>query len=283
MDRKQTLTEVFQDTQRFYSQTPRLASAIEESMNKTKLYPPDAYPSLPEKRTAPCTVAVTKSKSFEAALRQHAQYPNQKITVLNFASATNPGGGVLHGSSAQEESLCRCSTLYPTLDQPWLRNEYYQDNRQRKDPRHTDACIYSPGVMIIKTDDSIPRRMPEKDWIKVDVISCAAPNLHPPFGETRPAIQLTEEEQYLLHLSRAKHILHIAAAHHTDTLILGAFGCGAFQNNPWAVSKAYRCALNDYQQYFVHVEFAVFCRSYEDENYTAFFSTFQSEPAVEKE
>ena len=283
MDRKQMLTEVFQDTQRFYSEMPQLASACEESMKNTRLYQPDVYPSLPEKKITPCSVTVTKSKSFEAALRQHAQAPDLKITVLNFASATNPGGGVLHGSSAQEESLCGCSTLYPTLDQPWLRNEYYQYNRQRKDPRHTDACIYSPGVMIIKTDDNIPRRMPEKDWTKVDVISCAAPNLHPRFGETQPSMQLTEEEQYLLHLSRAKHILHIAAANHTDTLILGAFGCGAFQNNPWVVSKAYRCALEDLQQYFVNVEFAVFCRSYEDENYTAFFRTFQSESARTKE
>ena len=282
MDRKQMLTEVFQDTQRFYTGTPLLASAYQESMNHTRLYQPDAYPALPEKRTAPCTVAVTKSKSFEAALRQHAQTPTRKIAVLNFASATNPGGGVLRGSSAQEESLCRCSTLYPTLAQPWLQNEFYQENRQRKDPRHTDACIYSPGVEIIKTDDSVPRRMPEKGWVKVDVISCAAPNLHPRFGETKPAIQLTEEEQYLLHLSRAKHILHIAAANHVDTLILGAFGCGAFRNNPWAVSRAYRRALEDYKQYFVNVEFAIFCRSYEDENYTAFFRTFQSEPAGEK-
>lgn len=61
--------------------------------------------------------AVTKSKTFEAAMRLRKERPDAKIAVLNFASATNPGGGVKSGSSAQEESLCRCSTLYPTLNQ----------------------------------------------------------------------------------------------------------------------------------------------------------------------
>lgn len=110
-------------------------------------------------------------------MRLAKKYPGKRITVLNFASATNPGGGVAHGSSAQEESLCRCSTLYPTLDRRFLWQEYYNVNRASANVMHTDACIYSPGVVICKTDADFPERMPHAYWISVDVISCAAPNL----------------------------------------------------------------------------------------------------------
>ena len=117
--------------------------------------------------------------------------------------------------------------------------------------------------------------MEEKDWETVDVISCAAPNLrkrpgtsqNPEYGTT---ITVSDDELYRLHLSRAKHILHIAAAHHVDALVLGAFGCGAFANNPEVVAGAYRDAVTDYRQYFRLIEFAVYCRANETANYDAF-------------
>lgn len=84
-----------------------------------------------------------------------------------------PGGGVKNGSSTQEESLCKCSTLFPTIDRKWLYEKYYAVNCQARDNRHTDASIYSPGVIICKTDGSIPQRMPEKEFVTVDVISGA--------------------------------------------------------------------------------------------------------------
>ncbi len=150
--------------------------------------------------------------------------------------------------------------------------------RASGDPLHTDACIWSPGIVICKTDDPIPERLPQENWAKVDVISCAAPNLREHTGNihnpemTRP-VKLTNEEQYEIHLRRAKHILHICAANQADALILGAFGCGAFANDPWAVARAYRDALKEYRQYFAYIEFAVYCRDYETVNYDAFRAT----------
>lgn len=220
-------------------------------------------------------VRVTKERTFAAAMKLHGEFPGKRICVLNFASAIRPGGGVKYGSGAQEESLCRCSTLYPTLDRRWLWQCFYDVNRVMKDVRHTDACIYSPRVLICKTDESLPKRMAPEDFVEVDVLSCAAPNLRnePNNGmnpETGKAVRMEPEELYQLHLKRAKHILHVAAANEAEILILGAFGCGAFMNDPHYVAAAYRDALEEYQHCFDVVEFAIYARGSETENYRAF-------------
>jgi Uncharacterized protein conserved in bacteria len=64
--------------------------------------------------------------------------------------------------------------------------------------------------------------------------------------------------------------MHIAAYNNVDILVLGAFGCGAFQNDPEAVSKAYYAAITVYGSYFDLIEFAIYCRDYETVNYEAF-------------
>ena len=225
------------------------------------------------------TIEVTKSTSFMAASQRYFYHGKECIAVLNFASAVNPGGGVKSGSSAQEESLCRCSTLYPTLNQRFLWEQYYEPNRSAGDPLHTDACIWSPGIVICKLDASGNPRIDPEGWTTVNVISCAAPNLRERTGNIRNPeaavpVHLTAEEQYALHLKRAKHILHIAASKRAAALILGAFGCGAFANDPWAVARAYRDALEEYGPYFSYVEFAVYCRQDETCNYDAFRQTF---------
>lgn len=277
-DRRQRLIEVFQDTQRFFTENEALAAAVAASKRGTRLYGPDEYPALPEKRKTPVTIEVTKSTSFMAASQRYFYHGKEHIAVLNFASAVNPGGGVKSGSSAQEESLCRCSTLYPTLNQRFLWDQYYQRNRMTGDPLHTDACIWSPGIVICKLDASGNPRIEPEGWATVDVISCAAPNLRERTGnihnpETAVPVHLCAVEQYALHLKRAKHILHIAASKRAAALILGAFGCGAFANAPWAVARAYKDALKEYGQYFSYVEFAVHCRPDENRNYDVFRKT----------
>ena len=281
LDRRQKLIEVFRDTQAFYMENKQLTAAIAGSMKGTRFYAVDDYPVLPGKRESPATVSVTKNTSFKAASERYFWHGQERIAVLNFASAVNPGGGVRSGSGAQEESLCRCSTLYPTLLLKSLWEKYYEPNRIAGDPLHTDACIWSPGIIICKSDDPIPRRLEQDEWTKVDVISCAAPNLREHTGnihnpENAQSIKLTNEEQYEIHLKRAKHILHICAAQRADAVILGAFGCGAFANDPWAVARAYRDALTEYGQYFSYIEFAVYCRDYETANYNAFQATLDA-------
>lgn len=274
MDRRERLIAVFADTQSYYTENRRLADAVQRSKAAVRLYAENDYPELPE-ATKAGNVIVTKSKTFEAAMRLSKERPDAKIAVLNFASATNPGGGVKSGSSAQEESLCRCSTLYPTLNQRSLWDQYYQPNREANDPLHTDVCIYSPNVVICKTDESIPQRLPEEQFVTVDVITCAAPNLRQRPGnyhnpDASKAASITRQQLFDLHVKRAKHILHVAAASGVDCLVLGAFGCGAFENDPNVVAKAYAVAMEEYRRRFDVIEFAIYCRDWETANYDAF-------------
>lgn len=193
---------------------------------------------------------------------------------MNFASAVSPGGGVQYGCSAQEESLCRCSTLYLALNRRFLWDAYYSPNRAAKDVLHTDDGIFSPNVVVIKSDESVPQRLDPRDRFAVDVITCAAPDLRQtPHSRYNPDVFLTPEELTALHEKRAQRILHVAAANGADVLILGAFGCGAFQNDPWAVAQAYRNVLPAWRKHFKQIEFAVYCRGDETVNYKAFADT----------
>ena len=179
------------------------------------------------------------------------------------------------GNFGQEESLCRSSTLYYTIDQKRFWDKFYNPNRNAGDVRHTDAVIYSPGIVICKSEEDTPKRLPESEFVTVDVLSCSAPNLSPEPAtwvnpETGRAIRMEPETLYRTHVRRARHLMHIAAANNVDILILGAFGCGAFRNTAEYVARAYYSALEKYRNYFDMVYFGIFCREIERENYTAF-------------
>ena len=274
-DRKEKLMRIFEDTERFAIENPALALRAAEARHGTAFYAENDYPALPDRKEREGRVTVTRSRTFEAATKLRADHPDWRITVLNFASATNPGGGVRRGSSAQEESLCRCSTLYHAITRSDLWDVYYTVNRAAGNPLYTDALIYTPGVTICKTDEDYPRRLPQPDWVSVDVITCAAPNLSATPGYARDrygaeAVEVSADQLYEIHRRRANHILTVAASKGADALVLGAFGCGAFRNDPVVVARAYRDALEAYGPFFSLIEFAIYCREYETTNYDAF-------------
>ena len=275
IDRRARLKEIFVDTMDQVSKNMTLSAATKTSISNTKFYAPEDYPSFEEKESALQNISVTNHSTFAAAKKMHEAYPDKRIAVLNFASATNPGGGVVNGSSAQEEALCRCSTLYPTLSHHTMWNQYYLPNREEHNVLHNDACIYSPDVVVFKSDSPFPEMMPSYEWFSVDVISCAAPNLRRVVSnqyntESGEAVNIRPEDLYQLHLKRARHILTIAAANKADIIILGAFGCGAFENDPVIVSEAMITAASEFTKCFDTIEFAVYCRPYETKNYQAF-------------
>lgn len=285
--------EVFTDTMNYCRENKRLSAAIEESRKKTVIYkadgtmPPGGEALPPENVTqaengagshrqgATCQISVTPHRTFEAVMKLKKDHPQSRIGVLNFASATNPGGGVKNGSSAQEECLCRCSTLYPVLTQDRLFKGYYAFHRNRHDTIYTDTCIYTPDIYIIKTDANVPKRLPENDWCPVDVITCAAPNLREkPYNAMNPGsgqpARVTADELLKLHKSRGRRILSCAAFNGVDILVLGAFGCGAFRNPPEIVAQAYRDILGEFAHTFEMVEFAVYCSPRDRTNFDVF-------------
>ncbi len=272
---KYDLAEIFQDTKAWYESDATLKKAVQDSIAGTKFYDAENYPALPEKRFNSTTITVTKGRTFEAAVDMRVDNPDAKIAVHNFASATNPGGGVKHGSRAQEEALCRCSTLYPALDTDENWQRYYNFHRERQDAIYTDACIFTPNVIICKSDVDLPQRLPQEDWVTVDVMTCAAPNLrvypnnkHNP-GNDKP-ITVTDNELLKIHEKRGRHMLTILAENGVDIFVTGAFGCGAFANNPYVVAQAYKNLLQEFDGYFKEIVFAIYCTPREESNYQAF-------------
>ena len=154
------------------------------------------------------------------------------------------------GAMAQEECLCRCSDLYNVLAQPYFRKHYYAYHYHNCDHFFSDRLIYSPDVTVFKSDDRIPQVL-EKPFF-VDVITCAAPYLN---GH----IVKTDEELLCIYRSRIRNILEVAMSKNVDCLILGAFGCGAFHNDPKLMAKAFSDLLlqEQYAKYFEKVIFAI--------------------------
>ena len=263
MDRRARLVSIFEDTISMINKEVSLTEAIERSIAGTKFYSEQESPSVEKALGRKMTVSVTDHRTLQAAELMFARNPAKRVAVLNFASATTPGGGVTWGSSAQEECLCRCSTLYPVLDRENLWEQYYNFHRSREDRLYTDACIYSPGIKVFKSDKSFPERIPEGKWFDVDVITCAAPN----FRKIEP---LPDNELFELHIKRGRKILDVALDNGAECLVLGAFGCGAFRNNPYVVAKVYARLMKEYKDSFDEVEFAVFCKGFEVTNYEAF-------------
>ena len=273
MGRDENVT-VFKDTERLCKTNPKLSESVKKATASQKLIlegdtladqKKDIYEDLAK-------VIVSKKRTYEAA----AGYKGQHVAVHNFASASNPGGGVVNGASAQEECLCRCSGLYFNLNTRAMWDGFYQPHRDAHDPIHNDDIIYTPGVTVFKTDTAMPELMPESYWYDVDVITCAAPNLRNQpgnkynTGDGNKQTVMKDKDLLALHEKRLRRILEVALSEGCDTIILGAFGCGAFQNNPEVVAQANRNVIKDYLHAFKNIEFAVYCSPRDDRNFKIF-------------
>ena len=274
---RQDNVEIFEDTQRLYKSNERLISAIEHSTAAQRCFEGKKwnwYGSGNRIYQRPAQIVVSPKRTLESAAPY--AYAGKKVCVLNFASATNPGGGVIKGSSAQEEAICRCSTLYPNLKEQYIRNTFYAPHRRAHDPLHNDDCIYTPGVIVFKSDTDYPQLLPEEKWYSVNVMTCAAPNLRESpsnamnSGDGDNAVHISREELQALHEKRMRRVLEIAWAKENEVVILGAFGCGAFRNPPTVVAQAMKTIVQEYRKKFETIEFAVYCSTQYDTNYRVF-------------
>lgn len=280
MDRKEMNKIIFQNTEYMCKTDAALSDATKKSVSgQLFIAESEKIPGLNlnvYKKQA--RIVVSRKRTYEAA----AYYKGQHVAVHNFASAVNPGGGVVYGASAQEECLCRCSNLYFCLNTPDMWGMFYTPHRAAKDPIHNDDIIYTPGIVVFKTDTDLPELMEQKDWYKADVITCAAPNLREIAGNIyncengASAAGVSNYDLQIIHEKRLRRILDSAVMNHADTVILGAFGCGAFRNDPHAVASAAANVLSDYIHAFENIEFAVYCRPNDDFNYRVFNSVLSS-------
>lgn len=205
---------------------------------------------------------VLAQKKYEM-LKQNSEEP--KILVLNMASASEPGGKTRNGADAQEEELCRRTSLLLSLESEKAK-EYYTYNNSHKTRLGSDAALFSPNVEVIKDSQSKLLSKP----FSISVISSSAPMVRLGFeGKTK---QEYEEMLY----KRIQNILIVAEKQNYKHLILGAFGCGIFGNDAALVSDLFKKAFNETPCNFETVDFAVFCKPEKDYNYKEFCRNFSS-------
>lgn len=258
--------EVMTDTKRQYESIPELKDAIRYSIANQFMVLHEDHIQIGNIESCSTRFIVSGKRSFEAA----KGYKGKKVAVLNFANNHSVGGAPF-SAGAQEESLCRCSTLYPCLEA--MKHDYYEKHICQYEAHEinymgNDDLIYTPDVVVFKTDERTdpiyPKMMSQDDWYKVDVITSAAPELWK--GNPMPddyEAQIT---------SRIKKILDVATQQSVEVLILGAWGCGAFCNPSDVVASVFRIQLDNYN--FETVEFALASRGNLDEK-NAFVYAFR--------
>lgn len=208
-----------------------------------------------------------KMDSFSCAIKRYyelskeqVEIQNNQIAVLNFANPVHPGGGVRRGARAQEEDLCRRSSLLLSLENQSSK-VYYEYNQQCDHFLSSDAMILSPKVEIIKDENYTP--LPES--IVLNVITCAAPIYYISHIEDASKRDVMQEQYYSLFYQRIQRMLKCSAHFGYRNLILGAWGCGAFGNDSRVVSNLFLQALETkdstgipLKDYFCSIDFAVY-------------------------
>jgi len=269
---RQERIEIFEGTRACCAGSDRLQKAIAASKAGQRIYWEGETIEYGKPRfTHPAQLILSRKKTVEAAM-SYAR-AGKKTCVLNFASSVSPGGGVLTGEQAQEESISRVSTLYFALSDPETAGKFYDYHWElirngRMNRRNRDDIVYTPGVVAVRDDAHEEVMIAENHWYEMDVITCAAPDLRQ-LGDAAEFTP-TAAELLKLHETRWSCILAAAARHQADVLILGAFGCGVFANPPELVVAAFNNVLPKFRNYFETIEFAVYSRSKESTNYSAF-------------
>lgn len=264
--------EIFDKTMDMCLTNSELRECVSHSIKKQCVYwEGEDFDTDIEGTMKPARVVLSHKRTIQAASSE--EYRGHRRGVLNFASSINPGGGVLRGTTTQEEGICRISTLYPALATQMCEGGFYQRHREwikkgEMGRENRDDCIYTPDVMVFRNDSHDCEILPENEWFKVDVITCAAPDQR--WNKDGTRFSPSPEELDRILTKRIDRIFKVAIKHGIEVLILGAFGCGAFGNSPTVVAKVFEKVLRKYVSYFRVIEFAVYSTSMEDKNYKAF-------------
>jgi uncharacterized protein (TIGR02452 family) len=248
-----TLTAIEQGT---YStandQLVQLSAMQKAAQGGSRLYRPEDAPELltefAQPAHAPAEVQVYQATTLEAAAALSKQF--ERVGCLNFASARNPGGGFLSGIQAQEESLARSSGLYPCLTQS--QEMYVYNARPNSTGLYSDYLVYSPGVPVFRGENG--------EWLPepfvLDIITAPAVNA----GVLRRNAPNLLPQLVPVMRQRLRLVLAVAARQGVQALVLGAWGCGVFGNEPARIAKLFAEALAEpaIRGRFQRLDFAIF-------------------------
>ncbi|GIP51211.1 TIGR02452 family protein [Paenibacillus vini] len=275
MNRKEIAEETLMiQRQGFYEADGRridFASAQKHSEDRSELISPERGEELVREsaglpRLSQAAVCSVANEATVKAILDFAEAGKENVGVLNFASAKNPGGGFLNGAMAQEESLAASSGLYETQ----LRNEgYYKANRACKSMMYTDHAIYSPDVVFFRD----PRFGLLEEPVTASVLTLPAVN----YGQVLLKGEDPLEAERVMK-DRMRLALAIFAHKGDKQLILGAYGCGVFRNDPVKVARWWRELLEeeDLGSLFTEIRFAVLDTSKDGKCMKAFEEEFGS-------
>lgn len=206
---------------------------IEQCMNDSIIYGVNF--NCNRRNEQPMSIIIEDLDSVSAVFK----YDNS--TVLNFASYKEPGGMFFKGSSAQEECLCHSSFLYNVLSK--MTDFYEWNNKNKNKAMYLNRGIYSPNILFMKDNQTC----------QANVITCAAPNK----GTAQKYQNISNEVNTKYLKERIKFVLDIARENNVSTLILGAYGCGAFGQNPIEVANIFKNYLTTTYKCFDKVVFAI--------------------------
>ncbi|UKY54375.1 TIGR02452 family protein [Streptomyces inhibens] len=243
-----------------------IAAAVERARAGTLMYGPEPVAVEAPAPGARTTVFEVTGEGSLTAGRRLAEAGGGPPAILNFASARNPGGGYLNGAQAQEEALCRGSALYTCVREV---PEFYAAHRAEPSPFYSDRVIYSPGVPVFRDDRGNLLEVP----YEAGFLTAAAPNAGV-IARQRPA-EVGRVPAALA--ARAERVLEAAAAGGHGQLVLGAWGCGVFRNEPADVAGAFAAALLNGGRFagrFDRVVFAVLDRREDSPTRAAFAEVF---------
>ena len=239
-----------------------LPDDVKEICGRTDFQPPFA-------ENGRCVHSCVNCDSYVLARKLTAEL-GEKILVLNLASPVHPGGGVRRGARAQEEDLCRKSSLLVSLETDTAR-KYYAYHESLHSFMGSDALMLTPDVEIIKDENGVLL----DDTVVVSVLTCAAPKI------SGGKEGMSEEAYQDMVYGRIMGMLKCAAFFGYRYLVLGAWGCGAYGNDARLISDLFSRALSELdfngrkeKDLFDRIDFAVLDRTEEKYNYRHFSRNF---------
>jgi uncharacterized protein (TIGR02452 family) len=243
-----------------------IVKSVHNCLNATQFFPPEDLDRirqgiLAQPAEGPATAFEVVNETTLSGIARVLSIGKAPIAALNFASAKNPGGGFLNGSQAQEESLARSSALHASLNRAWT---FYERHRASPSLLYSDAMILSPECPVFRDDDG---KLLEEPHV-VTFITSPAPNAGA-CADKRP------EELPLIPAvfqRRSEYVLALAASQGYKHLVLGAWGCGAFRNDPAVVAESFLAHLRHerWRGRFERVVFSVLDTSSSKDTLAAF-------------